>query len=65
MAVIGYLVAGGMHSCHEIFKTAELVGIPYVVGAYHNAIPEHILKHPVYSQWNEEFADLIGEARFR
>ena len=65
MAVIGYLVAGGMHSCHEIFKTAELVGIPYIVGAYQKAIPPHILKHPLYIQWTEEFADLVGEARYR
>ncbi len=65
MAIVAYLVGGGMHSCHELFKTAQLVGIEYRVGEYDSAIPEHIRGHELYKKWKHEFADVIGPARFR
>jgi hypothetical protein len=65
MAVVAYLVGGGMHSCHELFKTAELVGIEYRVGEYDGAIPDNIRTHPLYRKWKHEFADVVGPARFR
>lgn len=65
MAAVGYLVGGGMHSCHEMFKTATLVGIPYDAGGYDKAVPEHIRKHRLYQQWKEEFADITGDNKFQ
>jgi hypothetical protein len=65
MAIVAYLVGGGMHSCHELFKTAELVGIEYRVGEYDGAIPEHIRRHELYKKWKHEFADVVGPVRFR
>lgn len=65
MAAVGYLVGGGMHSCHEMFKTAELVGIRYAVGGYDMAVPDHIRKHALYLQWQAEFADITGPVKFR
>lgn len=65
MAILAYLVGGGMHSCHELFKTAQLVGIEYRVGEYDGAIPDHIRAHELYKKWKHEFADVVGPGRFR
>jgi hypothetical protein len=68
MAVVCYLVGGGNHTCHEIFKTAALSGIdvPYTsVGGYDEAFPSHFLKHKDVEAWRHEFSDVTGAARFQ
>ncbi|WP_157235158.1 hypothetical protein [Methylosinus sp. LW4] len=59
LAIIGYLVGGGMHSCHEIFETAERIGIPYTVGKYEQSLPNVLKNHPLYTRWKSEFGDVV------
>lgn len=59
LAIIGYLVGGGMHSCHEVFETAKLVGVPYTVGKYKSSLPKILTDHKLYQRWEAEFCDVV------
>ncbi|MBI2770179.1 MAG: hypothetical protein HYX47_11180 [Burkholderiales bacterium] len=55
LACLSYLVAGGMHTCHEVFWTARLLGVPYVDGKYAEMMPRTFMQSPDYAKWSGEF----------
>ena len=61
LAIIGYLVGGGMHSIHEIMTVASQKGIdvPYTPGDYNSIFPERFRKTAQYLLLADEFPDLI------
>jgi hypothetical protein len=59
LACVAYLVGGGMHTCHELFWTARLSGIPYKDGKYLEVLPIIFLKSEYCQKWTHEFWDII------
>jgi hypothetical protein len=59
-ACIAYLVGGGMHTCHEVFTTASLLGLPYDEGKYRRSLPASFRSTPAYDAWFVEFYDIAG-----
>lgn len=59
-ACVAYLVGGGMHTYHEVFTTASLVGLPYDEGKYRRSLPTAFRSTPEYDSWYVEFFDLAG-----
>ena len=59
-ACVAYLVGGGMHTCHEVFTTAHLLGLPYDEGKYRRSLPTGFQSTPEYDAWRMEFYDLVG-----
>lgn len=60
MACVAYLVGGGMHTCHEVFYTAGLAGtVAYIPGTYLNMLPFSFRNSPAYTQWRNEFWDVV------
>ncbi|HEY7422927.1 MAG TPA: hypothetical protein VH682_01580 [Gemmataceae bacterium] len=63
MACVIYLVAGGMHTCHEIFWTGKQVGINIPDGKYVPALPGSFVGSRDYEKWSEEFWDIVRTDR--
>jgi hypothetical protein len=59
-ACVAYLVGGGMHTCHEVFTTASLLGLPYTDGKYRQSLPTAFRSTPEYDAWYVEFYDIAG-----
>jgi hypothetical protein len=59
-ACVAYLVGGGMHTCHEVFTTASLLGLPYDEGKYRRALPTAFRSTADYDAWQVEFYDIAG-----
>ena len=65
MAIVGYLVGGGMHSYHETMAVAAKVGVPYQPGAYFstnprfNSLPQSFTSSPAFTLWNEKYYDIV------
>jgi len=68
LAIIGYLVGGGMHSCHESFSTASLAGVSqeagkelvYALGKYSRMMPNDFRRSRLYDDWACEFWDVAS-----
>lgn len=62
LAIIGYLVGGGMHSVHEIMTVAANagLGIPYTPGDYNSIFPPSFLRSPAYLLLLDEFPTLLN-----
>lgn len=58
MAIVGYLVGGGMHSYHECMTIGEKVGIPYNPGSYVESLPESFTNSEDFQQWNHDYYDI-------
>jgi hypothetical protein len=63
MACVAYLVGGGMHTCHEVFVTGELAGLPYRPGKYIEMLPETFKGSTLYSKWSNEFWEIVRPDR--
>lgn len=59
LAVVGYLVGGGMHSYHEVMVIARMAGCPYKDGAYVPSLPDSLLRTPAFTAWRNEFWDIV------
>lgn len=59
-ACVAYLVGGGMHTCHEVFTTASLLGLPYDEGKYRRSLPAGFRSTPEYDAWQVEFHDIAA-----
>ena len=59
-ACIAYLVGGGMHTCHEVFTTGHLLGLPYDEGKYRRSLPSGFQSTPEYDAWRTEFYELAA-----
>jgi hypothetical protein len=57
-ACVGYLVGSGMHTCHEVFLTGSLLGLPYETGKYHRSLPPAFRTTKIYDSWQIEFNDV-------
>jgi hypothetical protein len=57
-ACVAYLVGGGMHTCHEVFTTGRLLGLPYTDGAYSDTLPSAFKSKQEYVNWADEFHDI-------
>lgn len=58
LAIIGYLVGGGMHSYHECMIIAKRIGIPYSYGSYIESLPESFKSSDDFQQWNHNYYDI-------
>jgi len=63
MGCVAYLVGGGMHTCHEVFVTGELAGLPYRTGKYNEMLPETFKRSGLYAKWSNEFWELVRPDR--
>ena len=59
-ACVAYLVGGGMHTCHEVFTTASLLGLPYDEGKYRRSLPTAFRSTREYDAWQVEFHDIAA-----
>lgn len=59
MAIVGYLVGGGMHSYHETMVVANAVGVAYDPGAYIKSLPHSFLNSYHFEEWNREYYDIV------
>jgi len=58
LAIVGYLVGGGMHSYHECMITGKRMGIPYSHGSYLESLPESFKSSDDFQQWNHNYYDI-------
>lgn len=58
MAIVGYLVGGGMHSYHEVMAVARKAGVEYIDGGFEQSLPESFKQSPEYTQWRQEYYDV-------
>lgn len=63
MGCVAYLVGGGMHTCHEVFVTGELAGLPYRTGKYIEMLPDTFKRSNAYAKWSNEFWELVRPDR--
>jgi len=59
LAIVGYLVGGGMHSYHEVMVIARMVGCPYKDGAYVPSLPDSFLRSIDYEKWEADYFDIV------
>lgn len=60
LAIIGYLIGGGMHSLHESLVAAKLAGVPYPCpGGFLDWLPNSFLTSRQFRAWNDEFYDIV------
>lgn len=59
LAIVGYLVGGGMHSYHESMSIARRVGVPYTPGAYQPSLPVAFIYSPQFAEWRDEYYDIV------
>lgn len=64
LGCIAYLVAGGMHTCHEVFTTFNFLfpegAKPYRDAKYDGCLPLKFRTTREYSNWKAEFHDIAG-----
>ena len=54
LAIVAYLVGGGMHSYHEVMVIARMAGCPYKDGAYVPSLPGNFLRSADYEEWQAD-----------
>jgi hypothetical protein len=59
LAIVGYLVGGGMHAYDEEMFVAQKRGVPYEPGAYIVSMPETFLRTMEFLDWNAEYYDIV------
>jgi hypothetical protein len=59
LAIIGYLVGGGMHSYHESMTIAQRVGVPYNPGAFLPSLPVSFIYSPQFASWRDQYYDIV------
>lgn len=59
LAIVGYLVGGGMHSYHESMAVASKAGLPYNPGAYALSLPQTFLDSRQYAAWRTDYYDIV------
>jgi hypothetical protein len=59
LAIVGYLVGGGMHSFHESLAIAHRVGVPYNPGAYMPSLPMTFAHSQQCSAWRDQYYDIV------
>ena len=64
LGCVAYLVGGGMHTCHEVFTTFNLLFAqgqgPYQNAKYDGCLPLKFRTTRQYTDWKAEFHDIAG-----
>ncbi|EJK8026569.1 cytotoxin Mcf [Escherichia coli] len=58
LAIIIYLIGGGMHSYHEVLSIAKKVGLYYSPGSFH-WLPLSFKLNNEYGKWKEKYYDIV------
>ena len=59
LAIVAYLVGGGMHSYHETMAIAQRVGVPYRPGAFQSSLPNSFVYSPQHAGWRDRYYDVV------
>lgn len=59
LAIIGYLVGGGMHSYHESMAVAAKAGVPYKPGGYLDSLPLVFTQSMSCKNWQQKYYDVV------
>ncbi len=59
LAIVGYLVGGGMHSYHETMVIAAKAGVPYNPGAFIEALPASFTSSADFKTWSAQYCDIV------
>jgi len=59
LAIVGYLIGGGMHSYHETMAVAAKVNVPYNPGAYEISMPTSFTRSGLYQSWRAKYYDIV------
>ena len=59
LAIVGYLVGGGMHSYHESMVIAQKAGCPYNPGAFIDSLPFSFVHSGDCRQWSTAYYDIV------
>jgi hypothetical protein len=59
LAIIGYLVGGGMHSYHESMVIAQKAGVPYNPGAFKDSLPASFSSSGDFKAWGVQYYDVV------
>jgi hypothetical protein len=59
LAIVAYLVGGGMHSYHEVMVIARMAGCPYKDGAYVPSLPDGFLRSLDFEEWCADYFDIV------
>ena len=59
LAIVGYLVGGGMHSYHETMVIAAKAGVPYNPGAFIEALPASFTCSADFKTWSAQYYDIV------
>jgi hypothetical protein len=59
LAIIGYLVGGGMHSYHESMVIAAKAGVPYTPGAFITSLPGSFINSSDFTAWSTKYYDIV------
>jgi len=59
MAIVGYLVGGGMHTIHESLHVASSVGLPYKPGSLIEVLPRSFRTSEQCHDWHVEYYDIV------
>ncbi|EBU9316446.1 hypothetical protein ATT74_25900 [Salmonella enterica subsp. enterica serovar Panama] len=59
LAIIAYLIGGGMHSYHEVMAIAKRVGIFYTQPGSFDWLPLSFKRSPVFYNWREKYYDIV------
>ena len=59
LAIVGYLVGGGMHSFHESMAVAHKAGLPYTPGLYLPSLPESFINSHQGRGWALKYYDIV------
>ncbi len=59
LAIVGYLVGGGMHSFHESLAVAQRVGVPYEPGLFLPSLPSTLTRSAWCASWRDEYHDVV------
>ncbi|EDQ2876753.1 hypothetical protein AAP54_10050 [Salmonella enterica subsp. enterica] len=59
LAIIAYLLGGGMHSYHEIMSIAKRVGVCYKQPGGFNWLPQTFVCTEDYKTWRDKYYDIV------
>ena len=59
LAIVAYLIGGGMHSYHETMEIASRVGVPYNPGGFLPSLPNSFFYSPQFAGWRDAYYDIV------
>lgn len=59
LAIVGYLVGGGMHTYHETMAVATKADVAYTPGAYETSMPDTFKQSDLFKRWRHDYYDIV------